>query len=161
MHGRRARPTPAAGDASDERPVARCLADTPCIRPPEDERAGRRDPGIDGAAEPPGELDGDRGLAGAGINASDDAPRADEPPARRGSDAAGRRNGDPGAGDGNADEEPVALVRGASVGYTHTERRCHGDGCQRDPDHGTLRNQRAERAPPARRSRIDPARRRR
>ena len=40
-----------AGDAADERPVARGSRGAPGIRAPEDERPGGRDPGIDRAAE--------------------------------------------------------------------------------------------------------------
>ena len=104
-------------------------------------------PGLTGLPMPTRELDRDGGLAGPGVDAPDDALRADELPDRASRTApAGRRDHDPRAGHGDADLEPAALVRGLGGGDVERQRGRHRKRRQRGADHGTLLNQRAESA---------------
>ena len=144
---RRARAATPAWDASDERPVARRLANPAGVGALEEQRARGGDPGVDRAADVPRELDSDGCLAGPGVDSPDDALRAHELPRRRHRGAGRGRDHDPGAGHRDADLKPLALVGGLTCRDAHGQRGRQRDHGGSGADHGTLLNHMAESAP--------------
>ena len=119
----------------------------------EDGLARRRDPRVDRAAEGADEADLDAAARQLGVEARDDVPlRAGELEL----DAAGRRD-DPRPDDRHAHLQPAALVRRARGRRRRprSSRRAASED-ERAPHGTSLRNQKAESAPPASRSTAAP-----
>ncbi len=141
-------PPPATGMQPMNGRKVGALAELPDVRAEEDGRSRRRDPGVDRAAERPEEADVDRADAEPRVETADDVVRAGTSAgtrraARSTAVDAGTTTHGPGTGD--ADHEPVALVR-ATCRRGDRER---GAGDDERPEraqssHGTLLKSTAE-----------------
>ena len=139
-------PPPEVRDTAEERPEARGRGLGRNARGMEDDAPARRDAGTDRTARLASEPDVDVGRRHAGIGPGDDVSleRAGELVVDPSS-----RNDDPGAGDGKAHAQALALVRGTGAsGRQRSQQRHAEDDAERErpaADHNGLRVQASER----------------